>query len=95
MQLLQYQQLEHEHDINRLGSRLAFAYLLMHAAQVGPKRFPVDLFIQPNQRISHQGELGRAFRDVKNPGCVSSSALLIQCTLASNASSYLFVRVQW
>ena len=37
----------------------------MHTIQVRPERFPVDLFVQSNQWITHFGELVRAFRYVK------------------------------
>jgi len=65
VQLLQHQHLEHEHDINRLGARVALTCLLVHPIQVGAERFPVDLVFQTNQRVAHPGERGGAFRYVK------------------------------
>jgi len=68
VQLLQYQELEHQHDIERLGPGLALPFLLMHPIEVWPKPFPVDDGIQPHQGIAHLGQLGRAFVYVKKSG---------------------------
>ena len=48
VQLLQHQHFEHEYDINRLGARAAFAFLLVQAIKVRAERLPVDLLFQPN-----------------------------------------------
>ena len=37
--------IEHEHHVNRTGSGVALAFLLMHTSQIRPERFPVDPFI--------------------------------------------------
>lgn len=58
MQLLQHQNLEHQHHVLRLGARLAFAFLLIHPQEVWTKGFPVDQRIELHQRIAHFGELG-------------------------------------
>ena len=71
VQLLQHQNLEHQHHVLRLGARLAFAFLLMHPQQVMTKGFPVDQRIELTNGSPISVSLAARVSRSKNPGWLS------------------------
>ncbi len=50
--VLPYQNFEHQHHIKALTPRVALAFFFSDLVQGRPKVFPVDPFVQVNQRVS-------------------------------------------
>ena len=74
VELLKHENLELEHDVNGLGTRIAFALAtidpcaLMHAVQVRSEHFPVNVLVQCDERVAHLRELLRALLHVEKSG---------------------------
>lgn len=62
---LQYQHLEHQHDIVRVAARCILALLASHRQQGSTKRFEVDRFRQPRQRVAAGVSLFQPIIEIK------------------------------
>jgi hypothetical protein len=61
VQLLEHQNLEHQHHIEWLCARLTFSVLFMHPVEFRPKRFPVYQGFQSRQGGTYFGQLRGSF----------------------------------
>lgn len=62
---MQYQHLEHQHNVLPLGASIALARHVMHPRQVGTEGFPVNQHIEFNQWATQLAELGDTDLKVK------------------------------